>query len=111
VQNLPEYALLLADRSGRSLQLHAVECDPAIASFPGVSSAPLPPPSSIQYGNVPLYGDTPPAFTNPSDPAITAAAQYSAGSAEHAGPEPQPAWPGEQPELPWWQKNQPPDQQ
>ena len=110
VQNLPEYALLLADRSGRSLQLHAVECDPAIASFPSASSAPLPPPGSIQYGNVPLYADTPPAFDH-LDPAITAASQFPAGPAEHVGPEPQPAWPGEQPELPWWQQNQPPDQQ
>ena len=90
LQNLAECALLLADRSGRSLQLHAVECDPAIASFPGVSSAPLPPPSSSQASNAPVYGDTPPAFMDHSDPAI-AAAQYLAGPPEHADPEPQPA--------------------
>ena len=78
LQNLAEYALLLADRSGRTLQLHAVECDPAITSFPGVSSAPLPPPGSIP-GNAPPYGDTLPAFTNHPDPAITAAGQYPAG--------------------------------
>jgi hypothetical protein len=109
LQNLPEYALLLADRSGRTLQLHAVECDPAIASFPGVSSVPLPPPGSIQ-GNMLQYSGTPPAFTHPPDPAITAVGQYPTDPAEYADPEPQPAWPGEQPELPWWQKNQPPDQ-
>ena len=110
LQNLPEYALLLADRSGRTLQLHAVECDPSITSFPGVSTAPLPPPGSIQHGNVPLYSDMPPAFMNRSDPAITAAGQYPTGQADHADPEPQPAWTSDQPELPWWQKNQPPDQ-
>jgi hypothetical protein len=108
LQDLPEYALMLADRSGRTLQLHAVECDPAITTFPGVSSAPLPPPGSIQHGNVPLYGDTPSMYTNHPGPAVTAG-NYSTGWAEHADPEPQPAWPSEQPELPWWQKNQPPE--
>jgi hypothetical protein len=110
LQNLPEYALLLADRSGRDLQLHAVECDPAITSLPGVSPAPLPPPGSIQHGTVPLHTGTPPAITNHPDPAITAAGHYPTGQADHADPEPQPAWPSEQPQLPWWQKNQPPDQ-
>jgi hypothetical protein len=110
LQNLPEYALLLADRSGRTLQLHAVECDPSITSFPGVSSAPLPPPGSIQHGNVPLYSDMPPAFMNRSDPPITAADQYPTSQADHPDPEPQPTWTDVQPELPWWQKNQPPDQ-
>jgi hypothetical protein len=95
--------------AGRTLQLHAVECDPSITSFPGVSSAPLPPPGSV-LGNVPLYSDMPPAFMNRSDPAITAAGQYPTGQAGHPDPEPQPAWTSDQPELPWWQKNQPPDQ-
>jgi hypothetical protein len=108
LQNLPEYALLLADRSGRTLQLHAVECDPSITSFPDVSSAPLPPPGSLQ-GNVPRYGDMPPAFTNHSDPALTAG-QYRPGPAAYTDPEPEPAWPSEQSELPWWKKNRPPDQ-
>jgi hypothetical protein len=110
LQNLPEYALLLADRSGRDLQLHAVECDPSITGLTGVSPAPLPPPGGIQHGNVPVYSDTLPALTNHFDPAITAAGLYPPGQAGHAGPEPQPAWPTEQPELSWWQKNQPPDQ-
>jgi hypothetical protein len=110
LQNLPEHALLLADRSARTLQLHAVECDPSIASFPGVSAAPLPPPGNA-LGNGPLYDDPPPAFTNRPDPAITAVGQYLTGPAERTGPEPQSAWPSEQPEPPWWQKNQPPDQQ
>ncbi len=44
LQNLPEYALLVADRSGGILQLRAVECDPAIITLPGASTAPLPPP-------------------------------------------------------------------
>jgi hypothetical protein len=109
LQNLPEYALLLADRSGRTLQLHAVECDPAITSFPDVSSAPLPPPGSIQ-SNVPQYGGPPPAFTNHPDPAITAPGQYPPGPAAYTDPEPEPAWPSEPPELPWWKKNRPPDQ-
>jgi len=109
LQNLPEYALLLADRSGRALQLHAVECDPSITSFPGVSSEPLPPPGRIQH-DAPPYGDTPPAFTSHPDPAITAAGQYPVGPAEYTDPAPEPAWPDDQPELPWWQKNRPPDQ-
>jgi hypothetical protein len=43
LQDLPEYALLLADRSAGSLRLRAAECDPGIISLPGVSTAPLPP--------------------------------------------------------------------
>jgi hypothetical protein len=110
LQNLPEYALLLADRSGRDLQLHAVECDPSNTSLPGVSPAPLPPPGTIQQGNAPVYTGTPPAFVNHPDPAVTAAGQHPTGPAEHIAPEPQPIWAAEQPEVPWWQKNQPPDQ-
>jgi len=112
LQNLPEYALLVADRSGRDLRLHAVECDPAITSLPGVSPAPLPPPGSIQQGGAPVYGDAPPAVANHSGPAVTADFYPTdqAGQDGQDGPEPQPAWTAEQPELPWWQKYQPPDQ-
>jgi hypothetical protein len=45
LQNLPDYALLLADRSGATLRLRAVECDPAIITFPGASTVPLEPPA------------------------------------------------------------------
>ena len=65
-------------------------------------------PGSVQ-GNLPPYGDAPPAFTNHPDPAITAAGRYPAAYTDPE-PEPEPAWPSEQPELPWWQKNRPPDQ-
>jgi len=64
LQNLPDCALLLADRSGGTLTLRAVECDPAISTSPGASAA----------------------------------------------EELEPAWPPDDqpPELPWWQRNQPP---
>ena len=42
LQALPDYALLVADRGGRSLQLRAVECDPEIAALPGAASTSLP---------------------------------------------------------------------
>lgn len=45
LQGLPDYALLVADRSGRKLRLRAVECDPEIAALPGVITSPLPPPA------------------------------------------------------------------
>jgi hypothetical protein len=48
LQNLPEYALLLADRSGGALRLRAVECDPSIITLHGVSTGPLPPAGAPQ---------------------------------------------------------------
>jgi hypothetical protein len=109
LQNLPEYTLLLADRSSPTLQLHAVECDPAIITMPGVSTAPLPPPGSELYNNAPQYdGASPPLPTYP-DPAIDTG-QYQTEWADTDAPEPEPAWrPGEQPGLPWWKPNRPPD--
>jgi len=111
LQNLPEYALLLADRSGATLQLHAVECDPAIITLPGASTTPLPPPGSL------TYADTPPAVTgmanqNQPGPAIAPPGQYPTGWEDLGAGEPQPAWPPDEqpPEPPWWQRNQPPDQ-
>jgi hypothetical protein len=109
LQNLPDYALLLADRSGNALKLRAVECDPAIITLPGASAAPLPPPGSLSYSGVPHYGDAPSALMDHADPAIAGAGQYQTGWPDPANSEPEPAWPGEQPQLPWWQHNQPPD--
>ena len=48
LQNLPDHALLLAVRGPAGPQLQAVECDPAIATLPGVSGRPL--------GQVPQVG-------------------------------------------------------
>jgi hypothetical protein len=87
LQNLPDCALLHADRSDSTLRLHAVECDPSIITLPGASTTPLPPP-------------------------VNAAGQYQTGWPDPAAPEPpQSAQPGEPLELPWWQRNQPPGQQ
>lgn len=83
LQNLPEYALLLADRSGGALQLRAVECDPSIAALPGASAVPLPPPG---------------VAANQPGPALDPGNQAD-------------DQPGEQPELPWWQRNPPPGEQ
>ena len=106
LQNLPEYALLLADRSGRNLQLHAVECDPSIINLPGASTAPLPLSGGLNHGSVP------PIFINEDQtrPAAAPGGQYQTGWQEPGDFEPEPAWPDEQPEVPWWHRNQPPDQ-
>jgi hypothetical protein len=105
LQNLPEYALLLADRTGGTLTMRAVECDPAIITMPGVSTAPLPPPGSITYDSgPPLMHDGPPA-----GPSIPAPPQYTAGWQEPPAEAPQPAQPPEEqpPPQPWWLRNQP----
>jgi hypothetical protein len=108
LQNLPEYALLLADRSGGALKLRAVECDPAIITLPGASTAPLSPPGSLAHSGMP------PAVmntVNPAGPAIVPPGQYPTGWQQPPAEEPLPAWPpNDQPELPWWRRNQPPDQ-
>lgn len=106
LQNLPECALLLADRSGATLQLRAVECDPVIITMPGASTAPFPPPVTHLHGDA-RYGNGPPPLAAHSDPAL-GAGQYQTGRADLDAPEPEPAWRDEQPELPWWQRNLPP---
>jgi hypothetical protein len=99
LQNLPDCALLLADRAGETLRLHAVECDPAIITLPGASTAPLPLPGSIP----PALPDT----MDPAGPAIDAAGQYQAEWQEPAAEEPDPDWPPEEqpPDPPWWERN------
>jgi hypothetical protein len=106
LQNLPAYALLLADRTGQALRLRAVEFDPAIINLPDASTGPLPPPGSLHYG-------VPPIPINPEQagPAIAPPGQYQTGWQESGDLEPEPAWPGEASELPWWNHNQPPHQQ
>jgi hypothetical protein len=108
LQNLPEYALLLADRSGGTLTTRAVECDPVIITFPGASTTPLPPPGSIAYDSgPPVMHDGPPA-----GPSIPAPPQYTAGWQEPPAEAPEPGQsPEEQPPTPWWLRNQPPDPQ
>ena len=100
LQNLPDCALLLADRADGSLRLHAVECDPAISTLPGASTAPLPPPGTLAYGNA----------MHPAGPAIDAPDQYPAEWQEPAAGEPAPDWPPDDqpPDPPWWERNQPP---
>jgi hypothetical protein len=69
LQNLPEYALLLADRSGGSLKMRAVECDPAIIGLPGASTTPLPPPGSlIHSGRPPRHERLEPRRTSAAGP-------------------------------------------
>jgi hypothetical protein len=53
LQNLPDHALLLAVRGPSGPQLQAVECDPAIATLPGVSSRPLAPLSQVSATQLP----------------------------------------------------------
>jgi hypothetical protein len=98
LQNLPEYALLLADRTSGTLQVRAIECDPAISDLPGASSAPLPPPA------VPS-----PAAKAPPTPSPATPAQYPEEWQDPDADDPQPAeLPREQPEdVPWWLRGQP----
>jgi hypothetical protein len=109
LQNLPDYALLLADRSGSTVQLRAVECDPSIITLPGASTAPLPPPGSLAHTGVP-HGVM--NTVNPPGPAIDPPGQHTTGWQEPPAEEPDPAWlPDDQnTEPPWWQRNQPPNQ-
>jgi hypothetical protein len=108
LQNLPEYALLLADRTGGTLTTRAVECDPAIVTFPGASITPLPPPGSTAYDDSgpPVMHDAPPA-----GPSIPAPPQYTAGWQAPPAERPEPAQPPEEqpPPTPWWLRNQPPE--
>jgi hypothetical protein len=107
LQNLPEYALLLADRTGGTLTMRAVECDLAIITFPGASTAPLPPPpGSIDYTSGPpgMHGQNP---ARPAVPPLDHTARWQEPPAEA----PQPAQPPEEqpPPQPWWLRNQPQD--
>jgi hypothetical protein len=70
LQGLPDYALLVADRSARGLQLRTVECDPAIISLPGATIAPLPPSQAgPRYGGGP-YVSPPLAPVNLAPPML-----------------------------------------
>jgi hypothetical protein len=53
LQNLPDCAILLADRSAGQLEIHTVECDPAIVTLPRSTTAPLPPPDGPANDLVP----------------------------------------------------------
>ena len=78
LQNLPEQALLLADRSSGALRLRAVECDPSIITLPGASTSPLP------QGNVPR------AVTGPMPAVDDQAPGENAETPDSAG---RPNWP------------------
>jgi hypothetical protein len=71
LQDLPEQALLLADRTPGALRLRAVECDPSIITLPGASTSPLPPP-----------------------PALPSAVSGPATTGQALGPASDPTWPG-----------------
>ena len=107
LQNLAECALLLADRTGGTLTMRAVECDPAIITLPGASIAPLAPPGSLGYSSPPPVVSA----GNPAGPAILAPNQHATGWDQPAAEEPQPAWrvDDQPPEQPWWLRNQPPE--
>jgi hypothetical protein len=107
LQNLPRVRPPFADRSGRTLQLHAVECGPSITGFPGVSAAPLPPWGGVPYSTTPEHDDAAPGLMDHPDPEITGPGPYQAGWPAPADPEP--ACPDEQSAPPSWQRNQPPD--
>jgi hypothetical protein len=92
LQNLPDHAMLLADRTGSALRLRAVECDPDIITLPGATADPPSPPGSIPpdgaYRHAPAgvasHGEWPhrvappagpPALPRPVPPPV--AAQYA----------------------------------
>jgi hypothetical protein len=89
-----------------NLTMRAVECDPAIITMPGASTAPLPPPGGLAYSSgPPVMHDGPPA-----GPAIPAPGQYTTGWQEPPAEAPEPAQPPEEePPTPWWLRNQPPE--
>jgi hypothetical protein len=125
LQDLPDCALLLADRSGRAMRLRAVECDPSIMTLPEASTGPLRHPGSVQYdepaavantaGNTAgnAAGNTIGNAADQDGQAITPPAQRPDGWAP-AQPPPaaEPAWlpDAEVRDIPWWQRNQPPEQ-
>jgi hypothetical protein len=53
LQNLPDHALLLAVRGPAGPQVEAVECDPAIATLPGVTAHPLASDPQVSAGQLP----------------------------------------------------------
>jgi hypothetical protein len=89
LQDLPEQALLLADRTPGSLRLRAVECDPAIITLPGASTAPLPPPPPPRHPHpAPFTG------TSPAGQALDPAGNPSIPGWPHiTADHPHPAWP------------------
>lgn len=88
LQDLPEQALLLADRSPGVLRLRAVECDPSIITLPGASTSPFPPLSA----DAPQPHLAPPAAVSP---AVTSGPMPAVADDQPAGPEEAavPRWP------------------
>ena len=92
LQNLPDYALLLADRSGSTLRLRAIECDPAIITLPGASTAPLPPPGPTSTPACRLLSPARRTRQDQRSPRPASTRQDGRTPAEEA----QPAWPPDQ---------------
>jgi hypothetical protein len=59
LQNLPDGALLIADRSAPGTDLLAVECDPVIITLPGFSAHPLAPVSEYRHIGAPTTAPAP----------------------------------------------------
>lgn len=96
LQDLPEHALLLADRGTGTLRLRAVECDPDIITLPGASTEPLPPPPALSYGHMPnaVTGQAPGSAPAPGQalgPAAAAGTGVPGWPYTGAG-NPAPAW-------------------
>jgi hypothetical protein len=98
LQQLPDNALLLADRGAFRADLRAVECHPSIITLPHASTRPLP------QAGYELHGIAPPAMAGQSRPRIEPQ-RY------------QPQWPldnraklGKAPPRPSWQRDEPPGQ-
>lgn len=53
LQNLSDHALLPAVRGPAGPQLRAVECDPAMATLPGISGGPLAPVPQVSAAQLP----------------------------------------------------------
>ena len=106
LQDLPEQALLLADRGSGTLRLRAVECDPSIITLPGASTTPLPPSPSLPQGGQPAAVAGPAVAGPGAGPALGPAGGADVPGWPQAGaPEEFPAWP-QAGKAPW----QPPGQ-
>jgi hypothetical protein len=98
LQDLPEFTMLLADRTAKSLRLRAIEFDLSIASLPGVSADPLPPVSATRTGKAPWE----PIGAAAEPPVAVGSGEDRCVFAE----QPEPSADTE-PEIPWWERKQP----
>jgi hypothetical protein len=102
LQNLPDNALLLADRNTSSTDLQAIECHPSIITLPRASTRPLP---SAGHG---WHNASPPVMSEPDQPQIDPRRyqqQWPLDDRARLGRAPL-----QQPPRSSWQHDQPPDQ-